>query len=345
MLNKLRAVLFLILLTLCALAGCSTYVANSSQTEVETPLATESLENDVLLITQPGLAYQRVTGTLQIAFLDVGQGDCIYVSLPNGKSMLIDAGESSKAEDIIKYISENSVSGMIDYVVATHPHADHIGGMADIINAFEIGNIWMPDAVHTTKTFENLLDTIEANHLSIQIAEAGQTLFDYGNLKAVFAAPSGRDYANLNNHSAVVLLTYNDRQFLFMGDAERESETEILSTGFDISADVLKVGHHGSTTSSTQDFIAAVAPSYAVITCGLGNRYGHPNAQTLAALAEDNITVVRTDEDGTIVFVCDDDGNITFTTFTTEVQPRAPNTAPQETAAPISTQEMPTEGG
>ena len=285
--------------------------------------------------------YRSITGTLKIVYLDVGQGDSIYIGLPNGESMLIDAGESSASESIIQYIKDNNDKGSIDYLIASHPHSDHIGGMAAVINALEIKSVWMPAEIHNTKTFENLLDTIEENNLTIKNAKADKVLFDYGNLKAVFIAPNGSGYSNLNNYSAVILLTYNDRRFLFMGDAEEESEAEILAAVDDISADVLKVGHHGSSTSSAKAFIKAVSPKYAVISCGKGNSYGHPTNQTLAILAEFGIGIKRTDENGTIIFSCDGE-NISCTTFLrTEIQPCTPTAVPSETSETSTVKETP----
>lgn len=266
---------------------------------------------------------QNITGTLEIAYLDVGQADSIYITLPNGETMLIDAGEASASGDIIKTINDNNSKGVIDYVITTHPHEDHVGGMAAVIKAFKVKNLWMPNKIHTTKTFENLLDTIEEKDLSIHTAKAGKILFDYGNLKAAFIAPNGNEYDSLNDYSASILLTYNDRRFLFMGDAEAKSESEILASGVQITADVLKVGHHGSNTSSTKTFIQKVAPKYAIISCGKGNSYGHPTAKTLATLSEFGIDIKRTDESGTIICFCDGD-KISFTSYQTEIQPRAP---------------------
>jgi len=285
-------------------------------------------------------AQRKVTGQLEIAYLDVGQADCIYILLPNGETLLIDAGDTPTSGSVVQSIKDNNANGVIDYIVTTHPHADHIGGMAAVINAFKVKNIWMPEKIHTTKTFENLLDAIDSKGLTIQTAKAGKVLFDYGNLKAVFVAPNGIGYGKENNYSAAVLLTYNDRRFLFMGDAEQESEAEILAAGIDISADVLKAGHHGSHTSSTKAFIQKVVPKYAVISSGKGNSYGHPASQTLATLAEFGIEIKRTDESGTIIFFCDGE-KISFTTYQTEVQPRAPTTAPTKTTAPETAKEAP----
>ncbi len=207
---------------------------------------------------------------LIISYLDVGQGDSTFIQLPNGETILIDAGNKGDGSDIIGYI-QGTGTDTLDYVIATHPHADHIGSMAEVIGAFNVKNVYMPKKEHTSKAFENLLDTIEEKGLAIQTAKAGKTVFDDGNLKAEFLAPNSEEYADLNNYSAVLQLTYNDKHFLFMGDAEREVEEEILAREYDVSADVLKVGHHGSSSSSTKRFIETVKPSYAIISVGTNN--------------------------------------------------------------------------
>jgi competence protein ComEC len=238
-------------------------------------------------------------GKLNIDFIDVGQGDSIFISLPNGKNALIDTGEG---DETVRFLKSKGVK-TIDYLIATHPHADHIGGMAAVINTFNVKSMYMTNAVHTTKTFENLLDAIEQKGLSINTVSAGLSLFDFGNVKAEFIAPNSESYSNLNNYSAVLLLSYNNNRFLFMGDAEREEEAKILSKSYDISADVIKIGHHGSSSSSSLAFINAVKPKYAVISCGAENLYGHPDLVTLAILS--NTKILRTDLNGNIVFTSD----------------------------------------
>ncbi|MCL1918499.1 MAG: MBL fold metallo-hydrolase [Peptococcaceae bacterium] len=217
--------------------------------------------------------------------------------------MLIDAGEHTHSQDIINFIQGTGIR-TLNYVIATHPHSDHIGGMAAVIDAFDVKNVYMPKIAHTTVTFERLLDTIDAKGLSIQTARAGKILFDYGTLKAEIIAPNKDKYEDLNNYSAVILLTYGSKKFLFMGDAEKEIEAEILSKG-DISADVIKIGHHGSHTSTTQNFINAVNPSIAIISVGQDNKYGHPSAAVLSTLEKASIDIWRTDETGTILIKSD----------------------------------------
>lgn len=238
---------------------------------------------------------------LKVHFLDVGQGDSIFIELPTNETILIDASIKDASDKIIKYLKEENVS-KIDYVFATHPHSDHIGGMSAVIKAFDIGQIYMPKAVTTTKTYENLLLTIKDKNLKIKTAKAGNTIIDTDDLKLVVLAPNQDSYESLNNYSIVLKLTYKEKSFLFMGDAETLSEKEI--TG-DVEADVLKVGHHGSRTSTSQAFLNKVNPSYAVISVGLNNDYKHPHQEVLDRLEKKNIKIYRTDQNGDIIFTTD----------------------------------------
>lgn len=234
-------------------------------------------------------------------FIDVGQGDANLIELPNGETMLIDAGIASMGDDIIKYI-ENLGYDTIDYVIATHPHADHIGGMAEVVEAFNIETIYMPKAVSTSKTYEHLLETIQDKGLSIKTGRAGVEVLNEDDLDIVMVAPNSEDYSNLNNYSIVLKITYGDVSFLYAGDAEEESLEEITS---DIISNVLKVGHHGSDTSTSKDFLEKVKPQYAVISVGEGNSYGHPAASTIELLQEYTNNIYRTDLNGTVVISTD----------------------------------------
>ena len=238
---------------------------------------------------------------LKVHFLDVGQGDSIFIELPTNETILIDASIKDASNKIINYLREENVS-KIDYVFATHPHSDHIGGMSAVIKAFDIGQIYMPKAVTTTKTYENLLLTIKDKNLKIKTAKAGNTIIDTDDLKLVVLAPNQDSYESLNNYSIVLKLTYKEKSFLFMGDAETLSEKEI--TG-DVQADVLKVGHHGSRTSTSQAFLNKVNPSYAVIRVGLNNDYKHPHQEVIDRLEKKNIKLYRTDQNGDIIFTTD----------------------------------------
>lgn len=242
--------------------------------------------------------------TLTVSFLDVGQGDSIFIELPDGKTMLIDASESDQADTIEAYIRARGHQ-KLDYLVATHPHADHIGGMRAIVEAFEIGEVWMPNADATTATYEKLLTAIDEKGLSIHTAKAGKVILETESLRIDLLAPCKEDYSDLNDYSAVIKLTYGSTKFLFTGDAETLSEEEMIASGTDLSADVLKLGHHGSSTSSSEAFLKAVSPTYGIISCGEGNDYGHPHSETLESAAKHGITLYRTDLLGHIVFTSD----------------------------------------
>lgn len=239
--------------------------------------------------------------SLSVHFLDVGQGDSIFIELPNSQTMLIDAGENYHGEGIINYINNCGYS-KIDYLVATHPHSDHIGSMAYIVRNFEIGEIYMPKVSTTTATYENLLNSISKKGLKIKSAAAGMNITYFDDFTADIIAPEEIDEKNLNNSSIVIKMTFGNKSFLFMGDAEK---SEINSITADVSADVLKVGHHGSRTSTTADFLEMVQPSIAVISCGIDNDYGHPHESTLKFLNDINCEIYRTDKDKTITVTTD----------------------------------------
>lgn len=239
-----------------------------------------------------------------VHFIDVGQGDCTLIQLPDGRNMLIDAGNNGDIDIIKPYLDKNGVQ-KIDYIIGTHPHADHIGAMDDVINNYNIGEVYMPKAQADTKTFKNVLEAVSAKGLKIKTAKNGVVIFNENGMKAEMLSPFSESYDDLNNYSSVIKLTYGENVFLFQGDAEALVEEEILKSRADISADVIKAGHHGSSTSSTTSYIDAVNPKYAVISCGVDNDYGHPHRETLQTFNERGIKMLRTDTDGSIVFVSD----------------------------------------
>ena len=240
--------------------------------------------------------------TLRVNYIDVGQGDSIFIQLPNNETMLIDAGEAYKSDNVINYLNDLGIT-KINYVIGTHPHTDHIGGLEEVINTFDIGSIYMPRAVSTSKTYEDLLTTISSKGLKVKTAKSGVVVLDEDNLKLEFIAPNSDSYSELNNYSAVLKLTYLDNTFLFMGDAETLSEDEITN---EIKADVIKVGHHGSDSSSSLEFVKKVSPEYAIIMVGVGNSYNHPYQSIIDRYESVGAKVLRTDLDGNIV--CDSDG-------------------------------------
>ena len=247
---------------------------------------------------------------LQIWFLDVGQADSILIQ--NGDAnMLIDAGNNEDGEKLVSYFQSLGIESF-QYVIGTHAHEDHIGGMNNIIDNFNIGTFYMPDAITTTATFESVLDSLEAKNIAFQTPSI-DSIFKLGNA-TIDVLYVGTDDSDLNNTSIVLKLTYGNTSVLFMGDAEKEVETIIEKK--DISADVLKVGHHGSNTSSSKTFLEKVNPNYAIISVGTGNSYGHPSNTTIQNLENQNIQIYRTDENGTIIMTSDGT-NITFQTIQT----------------------------
>ena len=258
--------------------------------------------------TQPVVESVASHDNLKVHFLDVGQGDSIFIELPDKETMLIDAGESKYSQGIIDYIKKSGYD-RIDYLVATHPHSDHIGGMAKVINAFDIGTTYMTNAVSTSSTYEKLLQTVADKGKKMTRAKAGVNIKIEEGLEINFIAPVSDTYDDLNNYSAVIKLTYHNNSFIFTGDAQTESEKQITA---DLKADVLKVGHHGSTTSTSDAFLKKVSPKYAVILVGEGNDYGHPHKEILDRIQKNNVKVYRTDLDGTVV-ATSDGKDITFT--------------------------------
>ncbi len=256
----------------------------------------------------PELLFQTgphdTAGKLVVSYLDVGQGDSAFIEFPGGKTMLIDAGERDATEDILAYI-EGRGHNKLDYILCTHPHSDHIGGMAQVIESLDVGQIYMPKAVHTSKTYEKLLLAIQEKGLGITAAKAGLSFMPEEAVEVQFLAPVGDYYEELNDYSAVVRVSYGENAFLFTGDAEELSETEILKSGRTLSADVLKVGHHGSSSSSHQAFLDAVSPEYAIISCGEDNSYGHPHKEVVERLENMYISLYQTSVCGTVAAVSD----------------------------------------
>ena len=249
----------------------------------------------------PSMSNTETGETLNVHFIDVGQGDCSFIELPNGENMLIDAGEKTEAEKVIGYIKQLGAE-KIDYLVGTHPHSDHIGGLAKVINEFEIGKMYMPKASNSTRTFENLLDAIEENNVDVYTARAGVLIYEDEKIKIQIIAPVSSGYESLNNYSAVIKIDYAQTSFLFMGDAEQLSENEIEA---DVDCDVLKVGHHGSYTSSSKQFLRRARPELSIISVGKDNDYGHPSKSVLDRLGGIGTEILRTDKSGDIVIQSD----------------------------------------
>jgi len=237
---------------------------------------------------------------LSVLFIDVGQADSALIYLSTGETMLIDAGESSEADAIREELDERRITD-IDILVATHPHADHIGGMRTLIENYDIGQVLMPDMEAKSAVYKKLMDAISSRGIPVVEAYAGYE-FTLGSARCTVVSPDADADKDANNESVVIFLDFYDSEFLFTGDMEKWAENEVLDAHYYVDADVLKVAHHGSSTGSSQAFLDAVTPEYAVISCGRDNKYGHPHQETLARLKAAGAEIYRTDEVGDILF-------------------------------------------
>ena len=250
----------------------------------------------------------RDGSTLEVHFLDVGQGDATLIRCGEA-AMLIDAGNNSWGDDVRDYLEYQGVEDL-DYVIGTHPDADHIGGLDVVMEAFDCGTVIMPDYEKETKTYEEVIDVMNQKGLELTLPQVG-TVYELGEAAFTIVAPQGDYGDNANDYSVGILLEHGENRFLFTGDAEEDSEADMLNSGIDLSADVFKAAHHGSRTANTEAFLERVDPGYVVISCGEGNSYGHPHAEVLNCLREMGIKVFRTDEEGTIT-ATSDGSSITF---------------------------------
>lgn len=254
-----------------------------------------------LLLLLVGFSVAGTSGELIIHYLDLGQADSILLELPNNEIMLIDAGNNSDGQKLVNYLREQGID-TIDYLIGTHPHADHIGGLDDVIENFVIGRIYMPEVIHTTKTFEDVLLAVQRKGKKITPARTEVSIIDDPVLQIYFLSPISNNYKDLNHYSAVVKVDFLDKSFLFTGDAEKINEEEMIEKyGVRLKSHILKVGHHDSNTSTSEEFIEKVVPDYAVISVGKDNSYGHPSALVIQRLQNHGVKIYRTDLQGTII--------------------------------------------
>lgn len=244
------------------------------------------------------------TSALRIHYIDVGQGDAILIQV-NHKNFLIDSGPSDSQSKILGYLKNLDIN-KFDYILATHPHEDHIGNMTAIIKKYEITTFLAPKVTTNTSTFKNMLLALKNKNMHINAIKVGSKVINLcENINVEVLSPNNSSYEELNNYSPMIKLTYGSRSFLFVGDAQKEVEQEVLSKNYDVKADVLKVGHHGSSTSTSNEFLKKVNPSIAVISVGANNSYKHPNKSVIDRLKESSIKIYRTDNDGNIIIDCD----------------------------------------
>lgn len=257
--------------------------------------------------------------TFEVHYIDVGQGDCSLV-LCDGYAMLIDGGEASESSKVYAYLKEKNVEHL-DYIVATHAHSDHVGGLSGALNYATVGNVLCPVTDYDSKAFESFKKYVYAGAAEITVPSPGDT-FMLGSAAVQILGPQSQ-YDNENDQSIVLKVIYGDTSFLFTGDAERTAEEDILSVGYDLSATVLKVGHHGSADGTSYPFLREIMPLYAIIQVGEGNSYGHPTEAVLSRLRDAEVTVYRNDLHGTIV-CASDSKTVSFVTERDSTEQRDP---------------------
>ncbi|NLF80620.1 MAG: MBL fold metallo-hydrolase [Clostridia bacterium] len=266
------------------------------------------LKDDTATLLDALYARGAITGppaVMAVSFLDVGQGDCILIE-SQGDFLLIDGGNNEDGLLVVNFLRSQGVDEL-DYIIATHPHADHIGGLDTVIENFEVETVIAPQATQSTRTFEEFIDAVATAGLALTVPQSGKS-YTLGRASFIIIAPND-DYGDeLNNWSVGIKLINGSTSFVMCGDAEAAAEADMLETGIDISADVLKISHHGSNTSTTDAFLAAVRPRFAVISCGSGNAYGHPHPDILTRLYHAGIKLFRTDLQGSITAVSDGSG-------------------------------------
>lgn len=239
---------------------------------------------------------------LRVDFLDVGQGLSVLVEA-DGRFLLYDGGDRSTSSFVVAYLKERGVEEL-DYLIASHYDADHINGLVGALNVFEVGQILGPDYEASSRVYDSLINTAAELGKEIIHPEMG-SVYPIGDGYFEVLSPLSDQYSDANNYSITIRLVYDDISFLLTGDAEEESETEMLAAWPDLKSDVLSVGHHGSPSSSGPEFLDRVSPEYAVISCGKDNSYGHPSPSVLERLNQRGISYWRTDEIGTITAVSD----------------------------------------
>ena len=239
-----------------------------------------------------------------VHYIDVGQGDSMLIQV-NGKNLLIDSGPKESKSKILSYLDSISIS-KLDYIVSTHPHEDHIGNMSAIIDKYKLGSFFAPKVEYTTSSFEKMIESLVRKNLKINVIKADSNTIDLGEgTKVTVFSPFNETYSNINDYSPIIKIEYGNNSFLFTGDASNDLEDKVLSKNPNLKSDVLKIGHHGSATSTSKSFLNAINPSIAVISVGVGNKYDHPTSKTLDLLNSTNVQIYRTDTYGTILLSSD----------------------------------------
>jgi comEC/rec2 family protein len=249
--------------------------------------------------------FQVSNHNLRFHFIDVGQGDSSLIITPKGNTILIDAGDEAHAKKVLSYVREQGIE-KLDLVIATHPDADHIGGMDKVIKNFDIGVFAMPDVSAKTNQYKQIQRELKAKKMkAIRLYQGDEVQIDDDLDFEILSPVKGKKYDDTNEYSIVAKIVYKDTSFILMGDATMENEVDIINNVPDIDIDVLKLGHHGSSTSSSDYFITKTSPKIAIISCGKNNKYGHPHQEVMRVLKKHGVTPYRTDEMGDIVITSD----------------------------------------
>ena len=260
----------------------------------------------VFMLAVPGNAVSTQAagqGDMAVHFIDVGQGLAILVQ-SGGENLLYDGGNRAHADEVVQYLKNQQIE-TIDYMISSHYDEDHLGGLVKCLDNFEVEHVLGSDYVHTSDLFNTFMNTATAHAIIVEYPSVGDT-YEFGTGSFTVMAPDGISQ-NSNDNSVVIRLVNGNNCFMFMGDAEETSEQDMISTGMNLDCDVLSLGHHGSASSTSWDLLEASTPSWAVISCGQDNSYGHPAASTMEKLRDMNIPVYRTDDQGTIIALSDGD--------------------------------------
>ncbi len=244
-------------------------------------------------------AYKDLSiSNMEVHFIDVGQGDCTLI-ICDGHAMLIDAGDNSRGTAVQNYIQKQGIT-RLDYAIGTHPDVDHIGGLDVVIYKFTTDTVILPDYEKDTITYGALMNVIHRRNYKVTRPVVGE-IFNLGSAVFTIIGPGNENHSKINDHSVGIVLQHGENRFVFIGDAEEAEEMDMVETGMNLTADVLKIPHHGSKNGLVEPFLEAVKPTYGIISCGDNNDYGHPHAKALNMLRKADVKVFRTDEQGTIV--------------------------------------------
>lgn len=286
--KKLLYIIIVLIVAVCSAFGLDNFDKFSGEEPFQQTGNTESKNN------------------FEVHYIDVGQGDCSLI-ICDGMSLLIDAGENGHETDIINYLRLLGIK-KLDYIIATHQHSDHIGGLPEVMEEFGADNIIMPRLTKaqtpTNSTYKAFLKAVQASDAKVIASKVGAS-YSLGSATFDILGPVTNDAEDINSMSVVTKVTYGENTFMFTGDAESDEEKEVVETGADLDCDVLKVGHHGSYTSSCKEFLNAVTPEICVISCGTGNDYGHPHDKAVNRIKKHTDEIYRTDICGSIVFESD----------------------------------------